>query len=219
MTDSTDMVRASTILIVDDEPANVSLLERILKREGFKALISTTEPREALRLFREHPVDLVLLDLMMPDLDGFALLETFARPIPENSYLPILVLTADATLPTRRRALSLGAKDFLTKPFDAIEAVLRIFNLLETRILTLELAKHGAGDAEIGTTVDPSTHILKGRWPPAAVCALACQASSTLPPVRKGRVDCSARRIFSRGKTSRTSVAMIFAAICAATSA
>ena len=143
MPDSTDILRASTILIVDDEPANVSLLERILKREGFTALISTTEPREALRLFREHPVDLVLLDLMMPDLDGFALLETFARLIPDNSYLPILVLTADATLPTRRRALSLGAKDFLTKPFDAIEAVLRIFNLLETRILTLELAKHG----------------------------------------------------------------------------
>nr|WP_245500302.1 response regulator [Rhizobium leguminosarum] len=71
------------------------------------------------------------------------MLETFARLIPENSYLPILVLTADATLPTRRRALSLGAKDFLTKPFDAIEAILRIFNLLETRILTLELAKHG----------------------------------------------------------------------------
>jgi DNA-binding response OmpR family regulator len=143
MTDSTDIVRRSTILIVDDEPANVSLLERILKREDFTALISTTEPREALRLFREHPVDLVLLDLMMPDLDGFALLETFARLIPENSYLPILVLTADATLPTRRRALSLGARDFLTKPFDAIEAILRIFNLLETRILTLELAKHG----------------------------------------------------------------------------
>ncbi|WP_260694277.1 response regulator [Rhizobium leguminosarum] len=70
MTDSTDIVRRSTILIVDDEPPNVSLLERILKREGFTALISTTEPREALRLFREHPVDLVLLDLMMPVLDA-----------------------------------------------------------------------------------------------------------------------------------------------------
>jgi CheY-like chemotaxis protein len=143
MTSSIDNLRQSTILIVDDEPANVTLLERLLKREGFTQLVSTTRPREALRLFQEHPVDLVLLDLMMPDLDGFALLETFARLVPEDSYLPILVLTADATLPTRRRALSLGAKDFLTKPFDAIEAVLRIFNLLETRMLTLELAKHG----------------------------------------------------------------------------
>ncbi|MGG6898987.1 response regulator [Rhizobium sp. BR 315] len=143
MTNSVDNLRRSTILIVDDEPANVALLERLLKREGFTELLTTTQPREALRLFREHPVDLILLDLMMPDLDGFAILETFARLIPEDSYLPILVLTADATLPTRRRALSLGAKDFLTKPFDAIEAVLRIFNLLETRILTLELARHG----------------------------------------------------------------------------
>jgi DNA-binding response OmpR family regulator len=143
MTNSTDIMRQSTILIVDDEPANIALLERLLKREGFTQLLSTTQPREALRLFRDNPVDLVLLDLMMPDLDGFALLETFGRLIPEDSYLPILVLTADATLPTRRRALSLGANDFLTKPFDAIEAVLRIFNLLETRILTLELAKYG----------------------------------------------------------------------------
>ncbi|WP_246762856.1 MULTISPECIES: hypothetical protein [unclassified Rhizobium] len=66
-----------------------------------------------------------------------------ALDLHDGSAQPILVLTADATLPTRRRALSLGAKDFLTKPFDAIEAVLRIFNLLETRILTLELARHG----------------------------------------------------------------------------
>ncbi len=143
MIDSTDLTRRSTILIVDDEPANIALLERLLKREGFERLLSTTDPREALRLFQANAVDLVLLDLMMPDLDGFALLETFARLIPPNSYLPILVLTADATLPARRRALSLGAKDFLTKPFDAVEALLRIFNLLETRILTLELAKHG----------------------------------------------------------------------------
>jgi len=80
---------------------------------------------------------------MMPGLDGFALLEAFVRLIPGDVYLPILVLTADATLPTRRRALALGAKDFLTKPFDAIEVILRIFNLLETRVLMLELAKHG----------------------------------------------------------------------------
>lgn len=75
--------------------------------------------------------------------DGYALLESFFRLIPAHAYLPILVLTADVTLHARRRALSLGAKDYLTKPFDAIEVVLRIFNLLETRILTLEFAKHG----------------------------------------------------------------------------
>lgn len=140
---STDVMRRSTILIVDDEPANVVLLERLLKREGFSRLLTTTDPRRALPLFQEHPVDLVLLDLMMPELDGYALLEAFSRLIPAQAYLPILVLTADVTLAARRRALSLGARDFLTKPFDAIEAVLRIFNLLETRLLTLELARHG----------------------------------------------------------------------------
>lgn len=143
MSQTSDLMRRSVILIVDDEPANVTLLERLLKREGFTDLLMATDPREGLRLFQEHPVDLVLLDLMMPDLDGYALLESFSRLIPAHAYLPILVLTADVTLPARRRALSLGAKDFLTKPFDAIEVVLRIFNLLETRILTLELAKHG----------------------------------------------------------------------------
>jgi CheY-like chemotaxis protein len=143
MSEASDIMRSSVILIVDDEPANVMLLERLLRREGFSDLLTTTDPHEALRLFQQHPVDLVLLDLMMPELDGYALLETFSRLIPPHSYLPILVLTADVTLPARRRALSLGAKDFLTKPFDAVEVVLRIFNLLETRILTLELTKHG----------------------------------------------------------------------------
>jgi CheY-like chemotaxis protein len=145
---STDLMRRSTILIVDDEPANVVLLERLLKREGFSRLLTTTDPRRALPLFQEHPVDLVLLDLMMPELDGYALLEAFSRLIPAQAYLPILVLTADVTLAARRRALSLGARDFLTKPFDAVEAVLRIFNLLETRLLTLELARHGLARPE-----------------------------------------------------------------------
>ncbi len=75
---STDLMRRSTILIVDDEPANVVLLERLLKREGFSRLLTTTDPRRALPLFQEHPVDLVLLDLMMPELDGYALLEAFS---------------------------------------------------------------------------------------------------------------------------------------------
>src|SRR5688572_32277137 len=112
---STDLMRRSTILIVDDEPANVVLLERLLKREGFSRLLTTTDPRRALPLFQEHPVDLVLLDLMMPELDGYALLEAFSRLIPAQAYLPILVLTADVTLAARRRALSLGAREFLTK--------------------------------------------------------------------------------------------------------
>ena len=72
---------------------------------------------------------------MMPDLDGYAVLEILSRHIPKDEYLPVLVLTADATIGAKRKALALGAKDFLTKPFDTIEAMLRVWNLLETRIL------------------------------------------------------------------------------------
>lgn len=123
-----------------------------LKRERFADIVTTTNSREALRVFEQRTFDLVLLHLMMPGLDGFALLQAFGRLIPSDAYLPILVLTADATLPKRRRALALGAKDFLTKPFDAIEVILRIFNLLETRVLMLELASdmHGVLMAVIG---------------------------------------------------------------------
>lgn len=146
MTTILDLTKCSTILIVDDEPANVALLERLLRREGFDRLVTTTDPRSAVDLFRTHHPDLVLLDLMMPELDGFALLDAFSRLIDPGAYLPILVLTADVSISTRRRALSLGAKDFIVKPIDAIETILRIFNLLETRFLVLELIEK-AGSA------------------------------------------------------------------------
>jgi CheY-like chemotaxis protein len=88
-----------------------------------------------LDLFKAFEPDLVLLDLMMPELDGYAVLEMLSRHIPSDSYLPVLVVTADATIGAKRKALALGAKDFLTKPFDTIEAMLRVWNLLETRLL------------------------------------------------------------------------------------
>ena len=143
MTAAPDALRKSRILIVDDEAANLDLLARLLRREGFNDLVQTTDPHLALESFKRETFDLVLLDLMMPGLDGFALLEAFRRFVEPIDFVPILVLTADVTLPTRRRALSLGAKDFLTKPFDAIEVILRVFNLLETRQLVLELKRHG----------------------------------------------------------------------------
>jgi DNA-binding response OmpR family regulator len=138
-----DAIRSSRILIVDDEAANLELLARLLKREKFTDIVQTTDPYNALEQFEKGTFDLVLLDLMMPGLDGFALLDSFQRFTGPTDFVPVLVLTADVSLPTRRRALSLGAKDFLTKPFDAIEVVLRVFNLLETRHLVLELQRHG----------------------------------------------------------------------------
>ena len=127
------------IVIVDDEAANVRLLEVLLQREGYTNLISTTDPREVFTIFDEAEPDLILLDLMMPGLSGFEVMERLGRLIPEGSYLPILVLTADVTPEVKRKALAGEATDFLTKPFDRAEVVLRIRNLLSARYFHLQL--------------------------------------------------------------------------------
>jgi putative two-component system response regulator len=130
------------ILIVDDQPANIRLLERMLQHRGFSDLSSTTDATGLLDLYDELDPDLILLDLHMPGMDGFqALAEIRARAAPD-SYLPVLVLTADITEEAKQRALSLGAKDFLSKPFDLTEALLRIEHLLETRLLHVALRDH-----------------------------------------------------------------------------
>ena len=135
------IISKAKILIVDDEPSNVRLLERILELYGVGAVRSTTDSRKTLSCLFEFEPDLVLLDLNMPFLDGFAVMAQIKEAIPEDSYLPIVVLTADVTAETKRRALSAGAHDFLTKPLDNSEVVLRIKNLLENRFLHLEMQK------------------------------------------------------------------------------
>ena len=120
------------ILIVDDEPANVALLEDMLGEQGYTNLKSTTDSRRVLELCDEFDPDLILLDLFMPHVDGFAVLESL-RGDRSEVYLPIIVLTADVNEETKRRALNLGATDFLNKPLDYIEVLLRIRNILETR--------------------------------------------------------------------------------------
>lgn len=127
------------ILIVDDEGANVLLLQRILQRAGYANLKSTTDSRHVLPIFTEFRPDLVLLDLHMPHLDGYAVLEQIRSRVSAADYLPVLVLTADITAQAKQRALSGGAKDFLTKPLDATEVLLRIRNLLETRSIHQQL--------------------------------------------------------------------------------
>jgi signal transduction histidine kinase len=133
------------ILIVDDEETNVILLERMLSRAGYSFLTSTTDSREAARLFEASQADLVILDLMMPHLDGFGVMEQIFENTPTSTYVPILVLTADVTPQALRRALSSGAKDFLTKPFDQTELLLRVKNLLETRFLYMGMQHQVAG--------------------------------------------------------------------------
>ena len=133
------MFRDARVLIVDDQEANVSLLERLLKQVGYTNLRGITDSHQVLPLCAEFGPDLILLDLSMPYLDGFAVMEQLSHLIPEGTYLPILVLTADITPESKQRALSMGAKDFLTKPLDFTEVLLRINNLLETRFLHLQL--------------------------------------------------------------------------------
>ena len=134
-----EATRDARILIVDDQETNVELLTSLLELEGYHDLKATIDPRHAVSLYAEFLPDLILLDLMMPHLDGFQVMELLQPMIPEGMFLPILVLTADSTLPTRRKALALGAHDFLVKPFDATEVALRIRNLLMIRSLHLEL--------------------------------------------------------------------------------
>lgn len=137
-----EQLRASKILIVDDAEANLRLLEELLTKEGFEQVISTTDSTKTMDLVNAFQPDLILLDLMMPVLDGFAVLDHLSHHVGPNEYLPVLVLTADATIATRRKALALGAKDFLTKPFDPMEAMLRVWILLETRWLFTQLKQH-----------------------------------------------------------------------------
>ncbi|MEY4722132.1 MAG: hypothetical protein RIQ46_1857 [Pseudomonadota bacterium] len=132
--DPAEIVRRR-ILAIDDEEANVLLLSSLLEREGYADIHCVTDPARALEAYVSLAPDLVLLDLMMPEVDGFQLLEAFKRHDRADEFRPVLVLTADTTLQARRRALALGAKDFVSKPFDVIEVALRIANLLETRIL------------------------------------------------------------------------------------
>jgi len=134
-------VAYSKLLIVDDDESSIRFLTVILQNAGYSRLNSLTDPREASRYYAELEPDLIVLDFLMPYLDGLEVIEALQSRIPRSSYVPILVLTADADPRTRQRALSMGANDFITKPFNQTELVLRIGNLLETRLLYVQI--HG----------------------------------------------------------------------------
>ena len=126
-------VKKATILVVDDQPVNVKLLEKVLAAEGYQHVISTTDSRDATSLYQKHRCDLVLLDLNMPHIDGFGVMEEL-RAVTDD-YPPVLVLTALKDRASRVRALEEGAKDFVSKPFDRVELLSRIRNMLEVRLL------------------------------------------------------------------------------------
>jgi putative two-component system response regulator len=128
------------VLIVDDEPANAELLEAMLSQHPDLVVKSVTDPRLAEHEFMEFEPDLVLLDLHMPAPDGLEILRRLRGARVSLGYLPVIVLSADSSRLARNSALGLGADDFLTKPFDRTEVLLRVRNLLHTRELYMELA-------------------------------------------------------------------------------
>lgn len=143
MSASNTAVPEARVLIVDDEPANLALLEQVFAAEGFQEVLSTVDPTRVPALLRGFRPDLVLLDLRMPQVDGYSLLTLVDGQRQVGDWVPVIVLTADVTREARYRALSLGASDFLTKPFDPVEVMLRAWNLLETRALYKALAALG----------------------------------------------------------------------------
>ena len=137
MVNSSDILNAG-ILVVDDQEANVLLLERMLRGAGYVSIESTTDPNEVCGLYRKNRYDLILLDLQMPGMDGFQVMESL-KEIETGGYLPVLVITAQPD--HNLRALKAGAKDFVSKPFDLAEVLLRVYNMLEVRLLHLETKK------------------------------------------------------------------------------
>ena len=127
-----DAMNAS-ILIVDDEPANVLLLTKILNSKGYTNIVSTLDPTQTLPLYLENKSDLILLDINMPKMDGYEVMELFCSEL-NNNIPPILVLTAQHTQEFRQRALDSGALDYVTKPFNAEELLSRVYNLLSVEM-------------------------------------------------------------------------------------
>jgi signal transduction histidine kinase len=134
----------SHIVVVDDDPASLNLMRQVLARDGYRGVFLTSDPRQVELSFASREPDLVILDLHMPHLDGFELLARLSHLIDPNSFVPFLMLTADASERTKRRALEAGATDFLTKPIDIAELSLRVARLLQTRRLTVQLSHERA---------------------------------------------------------------------------
>src|SRR5450759_3473266 len=126
------------ILIVDDQEVNVLLLDRMLCGAGYVSVTSTMDPSEVCELHLKNRYDLILLDLQMPGMDGFQVLEGL-KEIELDGYLPVIVITAQPG--HKLRALQAGAKDFISKPFDLAEVLMRVYNMLEVRLLHMDLRR------------------------------------------------------------------------------
>ena len=146
---TTSKILNSKILIIDDNEANIDLLMVLLEATGYSNIKYSTNPLLVPDIFISFEPDIILLDLMMPEMDGFEVMAKLHELIPADTYLPIIILTADINVLSRQKALAGGAKDFLSKPFDLNEVSLRIRNLLETRCLHQKLQRQNDQLAEI----------------------------------------------------------------------
>ena len=176
MISNADILNAS-ILIVDDQKANVQLLEQMLREAGYRCMTSTMNPHAVCELHRANHYDLILLDLQMPGMDGFQVMEGL-KEIETNGYVPILVITAQPG--HKLRALASGAKDFVAKPFDLVEVKTRIHNMLEVRLLYKQLEHY---NLVLEQTVLERTAELPTR----------CAHRRARPCAREMRIACSRR--------------------------
>jgi len=158
MISSSDILRGK-VLIVDNQEANVLLLERLLHAAGYVAVTSTMDPGEVCALHAKNSYDLILLDVEMPNMDGFQVMEGLKK-IETESYLPVLAITAQPA--HKLRALQSGAKDFISKPFDLAEVLLRVHNMLEVRLLHEATRNHGKILEALALT-DPLTGLANRR--------------------------------------------------------
>ena len=147
------------ILIVDDKEANILLLERMLRDAGYVSITSTKDPGEVCELHRKNGYDLILLDLQMPGMDGFQVMEGL-KEIEIENYLPVLAITAQPD--HKLRALKTGAKDFISKPFDQAEVLVRVHNMLEVRLLHEEAINNGKMQESLALK-DPLTGLANRR--------------------------------------------------------
>jgi serine phosphatase RsbU (regulator of sigma subunit) len=174
------------ILVVDDQPANVLLLEAMLRIAGYTSVESTTDPNEVCELHRKNRYTLILLDLQMPGIDGFQVMEGL-NAIEEDGYLPVLVITAQPD--HKLRALQVGARDFVSKPFDLAELRARVHNILEVRLLHLETKKYSKVLEETVRELEASREVIRLKnleeWEKAEQeLALAQETQKSLLPRR-----------------------------------
>jgi putative two-component system response regulator len=153
-----DDISAARILIIDDQIDNIELLSDMLSLAGYRYIFGLSDPREAVGCYDMYRPDIILLDLLMPGLSGYQVLELLASRISAETFLPVLILTAETSAQLQQRVIAAGATDYLTKPFNIAEVTARIRNLLKIRFLRLALQRQ---HTQIAETINERTYELR----------------------------------------------------------